>query len=64
MKYPLSKNEWKWWFLALIVVTIMCAGFGTIMFLITGEETFLLGSAILGMLFIWTKLIMPILDRI
>ena len=64
MKYPLAKSEWKWFILAVILIIVMCAGFGTIMFLITREETFLIGSAILAVLFIWVRLIIPVLDRI
>lgn len=64
MKYPLAKSEWKWFFIGIIVITIMCLTFGTILFLITGEETFLVGSTILGVFFIWIKLIVPVLDRI
>lgn len=64
MKYPLSKDEWKWVILAVIMVTAMCVVFGTIGFIITGEETPFIASAILAMFFIWIKIISPILDRI
>ena len=64
MKHPLDKSEWKWFILIIIMIIIMCVGFGTIMFLITREETFLIGSAILAIIFIWGRLIMPLVGRI
>jgi len=64
MKQPLSKDEWKWVILAILTVIGMCLIFGTIAFLITGKETFFIGSTILATFFIWVKIVMPILDRI
>ncbi len=64
MKQPLDKSEWKWVILAVIMVIAMCLVFGTIAFIITGQETFSIGSAILATLFIWVKIVMPIMDRI
>ena len=64
MKYPLSKNEWKWWLLCLIMVIVLCGIFGVTMTVITGDDLFVTGAAILATIFIWFKLIQPVLDRI
>lgn len=64
MKYPLSKDEWKWFILGILMIAGMCIGFGFIISWIFKDDTFLLLSAVLGTIFIYAKLIMPFLERI
>jgi len=56
MKQPLSRDEWKWVILAVLTIIGMCLIFGTIAFIITGQETFFIGSVILATFFIYVKI--------
>lgn len=64
MKYPLTNDEWKWVFLAVLMVTIVALGFGLILTRLTGNEMFLPLSGFLWLIFLWFKLIEPIIRRI
>lgn len=64
MKYPLAKSEWGWLILAVIMIIVMTGGFGLIAAWIFKDDTFILLSAVLGLLFIWGKIVIPFMDRI
>lgn len=64
MKYPLSKSEWKWFILGILMIAGLCIGFGLIMYWIFKDDSLLILSAILGTMFIYGKLILPFLRRI
>lgn len=64
MKYPLSRSEWIWFTLGIIMIAGMTVGFGLLFSWIMGDKSVIALSAILGLLFIYGKLIIPLLDRI
>lgn len=64
MKYPLDKSEWKWLTLTTLMITVFCIGFALIITTITGDDIFRPLTGFVWMLFIYLKIILPVLRRI